>query len=141
MLDAYRDLIDELLHTPNQIRTAIGDADSASADTIRLVDELRVRDDLVLERLQRMRSETNVHLRAMPTTLASKDAGNPAAVMLGFDHARGELVSLLMNLTLKDWERVATHEITGEISISDEVEEHVEFDEIHRELILTASKA
>ncbi len=46
-----------------------------------------------------------------------------------FDTNRGELVSLLMNLTLKDWERPATHEIEGEITIADEVETHVEFDE------------
>jgi hypothetical protein len=34
-----------------------------------------------------------------------------------------------MNLTLKDWERVATDDVDGETSLAEEVERHVEFDE------------
>ena len=37
-----------------------------------------------------------------------------------------------MNLTLKDWARVGTHEIDGEITIAEEVETHVDFDEAMR---------
>jgi hypothetical protein len=32
---------------------------------------------------------------------------------------------------LKDWERTATHDIDGEITLAEEVERHVEFDEDH----------
>jgi hypothetical protein len=48
------------------------------------------------------------------------------------DVARGDLVSLLMNLNLKDWERAAIDEHEGEVTLAEEVERHVEFDETHR---------
>ena len=37
-----------------------------------------------------------------------------------------------MNLSLKDWERRAIHETEGEITLADEIEYHVEFDEEQR---------
>ncbi len=37
-----------------------------------------------------------------------------------------------MNLALKDWERIATDDVEGEISLAEEVERHVEFDEAIR---------
>jgi hypothetical protein len=37
-----------------------------------------------------------------------------------------------MNLTLRDWERTATHDAGGEVTLVDEVEQHVEFDEAFR---------
>jgi hypothetical protein len=46
--------------------------------------------------------------------------------------ARGDLVSLLINLSLKDWERSAIHPDRGEIVLADEIEAHVEFDEAQR---------
>ena len=47
--------------------------------------------------------------------------------------ARGDLVSLLINLSLKDWTRGAIDETEGEITLADEVERHVEFDERQRQ--------
>ena len=49
-----------------------------------------------------------------------------------YEVARGDLVSLLINLSLKDWTREAIDETEGEISLADEVERHVEFDERQR---------
>jgi hypothetical protein len=46
--------------------------------------------------------------------------------------ARGDLVSLLINLSLKDWTRAAIDETGDEITLADEVERHVEFDERQR---------
>ena len=46
--------------------------------------------------------------------------------------ARGDLVSLLINLSLKDWTRGAIDETGSEITLADEVERHVEFDERQR---------
>jgi hypothetical protein len=82
-----------------------------------------------------MRREANPHLRALTPLEETepRDANLPLDEALKtFDTNRGELVSLLMNLTLKDWERVATHEIEGEVTIADEVELHVESDEAIR---------
>lgn len=131
MLDNYRDLIDELLGTPSALRELVDQTDQPlPTDAARLIAELRDRDQLVLQRLQTFTREANPHLRdlQMPDVSLPTDE---EALLAEFDTARGELVSLLMNLTLKDWERKAAHGDEGEIALVDEVERHVEFDEEH----------
>jgi hypothetical protein len=137
MLDNYQDLIDDLLNTPKAVRKLSDNAD-LSPEALALLAELRDRDQLVLERLRRMTAERTPHLRQLPdaTTLAANRAtpsGDTDAIVSSFDAARGELVSLLMNLTLRDWEKTATQDIPGIRSVADEVEDHVEFDEQHLE--------
>ena len=131
MLDNYRDLIDELLGTPTALRQlAAEQGEPLPATATRLIAELRNRDRAVLKRLQTMTREPNPYLRA----LGSVEPAVPdddAALLDEFDTARGDLVSLLMNLTLRDWERTAIHEVDGEITLAEEVERHVEFDEEH----------
>jgi hypothetical protein len=133
MLDNYQDLIDELLGTPKLVRSAVvGGGD----DALRHVAAMRARDQLVLERVQRIKNQTDPHLRSLPSLaelLAGADPGTDAeALLASFEIARGDLVSLLMNLTLRDWERTATTDAEGIISLADEVESHVEFDEDQR---------
>src|SRR5215212_9459269 len=142
MLDNYQDLIEELLGTPKVVRALL--ADDGTPEAWALVDELRNRDTAVLDRLQRLTRQQNAYLRPLPTTdelaanrAAPAEAGD--ALLTSLDIARGDLISLLMNLTLKDWERTGTHEIHGEISVADEVEAHVEFDEAHLEGIRAAA--
>ena len=134
MLDTYRDLIDELLETPTTLRALLAGLppETLPPDVPGLLAELRDRDLAVYQRLQMMLHETTPHLRALsapaPALLPLSDV---PALLDALDSARGDLVSLLMNLTLKDWERTATHEIEGEIALAEEVERHVEFDEEH----------
>ena len=130
MLDNYRDLIDELLGTPTALRELATDHGGAlPTATRRLVAELRDRDQAVLTRLQTMTRQTSPHLRSLaPAEAIVPD--DPIALLSEFDTARGELVSLLMNLTIKDWQRMATDDAMGETSLADEVERHVEFDEM-----------
>lgn len=142
MLDNYQDLIDELLGTPRALREAVAvHGDNVDPRTRGLITALAERDALVLDRLNGMRREANFHARALPSAgaLDPAAADEPITPLLErFDHGRGDLVSLLMNLTLKDWERTATHEIDGEVTIADEVEAHVEFDETMRARIEAA---
>lgn len=129
MLDNYRDLIDELLGTPTTLREIADRTDqSLPPEASRLIAALRDRDRLVLQRLQTFTREANPQLRdlQMPDVSLPDD---DETLLDEFDTARGELVSLLMNLTLKDWERTAAHGDEGEIALVDEVERHVEFDE------------
>jgi hypothetical protein len=133
MLDSYQDLIDELLGAPKQLREIIAaHGGQAPAEVLALIAQLTQRDETVLARLNEMRRATSPHVQALP---ALDDLPAPATnlslddAIAAFDTNRGELVSLLMNLTLKDWERTATHESGGEVTIADEVEIHVEFDE------------
>src|SRR5262245_43941790 len=125
MLEEYQDLIDELLGTPQIVRDAIASGDPAA---LTLVLAMRARDRLVLERLQRMKNQLDPHLKELPdahSLVASESAPDTDDLLSTFETARGDLVSLLMNLTLRDWERTATTDPGGIITVAQEVESHV----------------
>ncbi|MCS7051675.1 MAG: DinB family protein, partial [Thermomicrobium sp.] len=50
-------------------------------------------------------------------------------------HERGDTLTTLMTLSLKDWERRAIHERLGEVTVEDLVEQLVEHDRLHLEQI------
>ena len=133
MLDAYRDLIDDLLSTPSEIRELIeaSGAPDASPEMKRLVAQIRNRDRAILERVQAITREETPYLPALRISEATDDE-DPAALLEEMEVARGDLVSLLINLSLKDWTRGAIDETGSEITLADEVERHVEFDERQR---------
>ncbi|MFM9106774.1 MAG: hypothetical protein ACKOWF_08745 [Chloroflexota bacterium] len=134
MLDQYRELIDELLGAPRIIRGLAGGG-ALPPEAGLLVAEMRVRDQIALARL-------NLILRAPDPRLPDLTAPPPAApgpdLLAEAESARGDLVSLLMNLTLKDWERTALDAAGAETTLSDEVERHVEFDEAQLDRIRAA---
>lgn len=131
MLDNYRDLIDELLGTPSELRRLLDDrSEPPTAEAVRLLAELLARDQVVLGQLQEMTRTNNAYLRAHAESVTAADSDVPT-LLADFDTARGELVSLLMNLTLRDWERSANHETSGEVRLVELVEAHVDFDEDH----------
>ena len=137
MLDNYRDLIDGLLETPTTVRAALGDPVPETLDPERasLLLELRVREAVNLRRLQSIMRHEPVLLLAMedePDIRALRPATGdptPEADMATFSHDRSELISLLVNLTLRDWERGVNHDRTGETTLADEVEDHLTWDE------------
>jgi hypothetical protein len=133
MLDAYRDLIDDLLSTPSEIRELIEASGSpdASPEMKRLVAQIRNRDRAILERVQAITREETPYLPALRISEATDDE-DPAALLEEMEVARGDLVSLLINLSLKDWTRGAIDETGSEITLADEIERHVEFDERQR---------
>lgn len=129
MLDSYRDLIDELLGTPQALRERIGQGAVTNPATLGLVAQLRDRDQAVLARLQTMLKQSNAMLSEWKPPETVAPAEDADVLLRELDAARSDLISLLVNLTLKDWERTATHAIDGEITLAEEVERHVEFDE------------
>ena len=133
MLDAYRDLIDDLLNTPSEIRELLdaSGGSNTSPEAKRLVAELRNRDRAILERVQAITREETPFLPALRSSAATDDE-DLSALLQEMDVARGDLVSLLINLSLKDWARTAIDETEGEVTLADEVEQHVEFDERQR---------
>jgi hypothetical protein len=133
MLDAYRDLIDDLLSTPTEIRelaAASGEL-STSPEVIRLIAEIRDRDRSILGRVQKMTREETPYLPPVRSVVPDENE-DLSSLLDDMEVARGDLVSLLINLSLKDWTRQAVDEIEGEITLADEIEQHVEFDERHR---------
>ncbi|MDQ3045474.1 MAG: hypothetical protein M3R06_10065 [Chloroflexota bacterium] len=136
MLESYRDLIEELTAMPGELRRLLGEPAVSTLDptVIRLVAELRDRDRLVLQRLQAIMAQREAYLRAIPAPdehTAGPEAEDAEEVVSAFNMARGDLISLLMNLTLRDWDRAAMGEVDGETTLAEEVERHVEFDEEH----------
>jgi len=133
MLDAYRDLIDDLLSTPSEIRELIeaSGGSATSPETKRLVAETRNQDRAILERVQAITREETPYLPAMRIS-QSADEEDLSTLLAEMEVARGDLVSLLINLSLKDWTRGAIDETGGEITLADEVERHVEYDERQR---------
>jgi len=123
VLDAFRELIDELIDAPKSLRDA-GIGECTDPQVLADLALLTSRDWALLDRVQQM-------IRAEVPLLKAPPEASGEGSLAEFDRARGELVSLLMNLTLKDWERTAINWQGQEISVADDVEAHVEFDEDH----------
>jgi hypothetical protein len=136
MLDAYRDLIDDLLNTPTEIRALVETPGGSgkSPGATRLVAEFRNRDRAILERVQIITREETPYLPALRLR-PPEDEEDLTALLDEMEVARGDLVSLLINLSLKDWTRGAIDETGTEITLADEIERHVEFDERQRQLL------
>ncbi len=133
MLDSFRELIDELLSTPSALRE-LGIADAVDEEVRSALALLTERDAVLLDQVQQT-VRTNDPVFTFPKDTPSDEslAGETATLLDRFDTVRGELVSLLMNLTLKDWERTAIDGRGRSITVADNVETHVEFDEAMRE--------
>jgi hypothetical protein len=139
MLDNYRDLIDELLGTPSTLRGLLDGVAQPPAEALTLIDELRARDESLLATLNTVLRTRDAVLQPLDTAADPAAAqADPAELLARFDQARGEVVSLLMNLTIKDWSATAIDSGGRETRVSDEVEDHVDFDEDHVERITGA---
>lgn len=135
MLDAYRDLIDGLTQESTTLREMLGNPvpDTLDPETVSLLQELRGRESAVLRRAQSIMRKENVNLREIENepeiAHANDSTESPEQLTSAFIHDRGELVSLLINLTLKDWERKVPHYARGETTLSDEIEDHLTWEE------------
>lgn len=135
MLDAYRDLLDGLTEESTTLREMLGQPvpDDLSPDVVALLKTMRGRESAMFRRAQSVMRKQNVNLRAIENepevANAADSTESPEELMSGFVQDRGELVSLLMNLSLKDWERKVPHYTNGETTLSDEIEEHLDWEE------------
>lgn len=135
MLDAYRDLIDGLTQESTTLRELLGDPvpDDLSAEAVTLLKEVRAREAIMFDRSRRVMRGENVNLRAIEKEPTFVNAANleesPEELLRATILDRGELVSLLINLNMKDWERKVPHWVLGETTIADEVEEHLTWEE------------
>lgn len=135
MLDAYRDLIDGLTEESTTLREMLGDPvpDDLPQAVVALVQEVRGREAAMFRRAQSVMRGQNVNLRSIenePEVRNAHEANEtPEELLAAFIHDRGELVSLLINLTIKDWERKVPHYVHGETTMSDEIETHLSWEE------------
>ena len=148
MLESYRDLIDGLLATPSALRSLLGDPVPADVPpaVLEILREIEARERVTLRRARSVMRKDAMSLRAIehePELEAlvvapgsapgeSGPAATPGAaeaLLMSFNDNRTELISLLVNLTLRDWERPVNHEVLGETVLSDEIEDHLTWDE------------
>jgi hypothetical protein len=135
MLDAYRDLIDGLTQESTTLRSMLGDPvpDDMSPELLAALKEIRGREAAMFRRAQSIMRGESVNLREIANEPEVRNAselpGSPEEQMQAFLLDRGELVSLLINLTLKDWERKVPHYTLGETTLSDEIETHLTWEE------------
>jgi hypothetical protein len=135
MLDAYRDLIDGLTEESTTLREMLGTPvpDDISPELLASLREIRGREAAMFRRARSIMRGENVNLRSIENEPEVRDAASqgesPEELMQAFVLDRGELVSLLMNLTLKDWERKVPHYTLGETTLSDEIETHLTWEE------------
>lgn len=143
MLDAYRELIDELADGPQTYRDLVGDYQGTyrSNEDWGVVEVVAHLVDV--ERLYRGRIQAilekgeGAYLRSFDPDKAAREndyASKDLAESLDeFARERGETVSLLMTLALKDWELTGVHDEFGILSIEDLVERLINHDALHIE--------
>lgn len=140
MLSAYQDLIEGLTETPGMLRELLGTPvpDDLDPTKVALLTELSARERAQLGRVQRVMRDRQTYLRAIerePALVEAVDAAGassapaPEGLVTAFNDARSELIALLMNLTLRDWERPVTHEQAGEVTLNEEIDSHLAWDE------------
>jgi hypothetical protein len=142
MLSSYQDLIEGLTETPGALRDLLGTPvpDDLDPAQVALLAELRARERAQLGRVQRVMREQQTYLRAIEREpevvevtagdgLAAGAGQSPEALLTAFNDGRSELIALLMNLTLRDWERPVNHEQAGEVTLSEEIDAHLTWDE------------
>lgn len=135
MLDSFRDLIDGLTQTPSSLRELLGNPvpDDIPADVKARLAELCTREKVEVRRVQSVMRKRRARLRPIEyePELARLDdtERSPEEMLAEFNNERSELISLLVNLTLRDWDRKVDHDEKGEITLADEIENHLTWDE------------
>jgi hypothetical protein len=135
MLDSYQDLIDGLTETPTTLRDMLGTPvpDDIPAGVRALLAELCSREKVEVRRVQAVMRERKARLRPIGYEPEMRELevveGTPEELLTRFNNERSELISLLVNLTLRDWDQKVDHEELGEITLADEIDDHLTWDE------------
>ncbi len=144
MLDSFQDLIEGLTETPSELREILGNPvpDDVPGDVKVMLTELGTRERVQVRRVQAVMRERMPRLRAIeyePELRAlDEHTDTPEAMLTEYNNQRSELVSLLVNLTLRDWDQKVDHDQQGEITLADEIENHLSWDEEMLEKLRTA---
>jgi uncharacterized damage-inducible protein DinB len=138
MLDSYRELLDLLAQTPTKLREAAeraGEPPAGEWSAAQVLAHMAATEQLWFGRLNAIMHEPDALLKAPGAEYQqAQDAlmgGSIDDNLAAFNNVRGESVSLLMGLSLRDWDKTGTHETRGELSIADVVETMVDHDAEH----------
>ena len=139
MLDSYRDDLDAITGTPVALRTqaeAAGAPPAGEWTAEQVVGHMAVVEQLWFDRLTALVRSSNPTLSAelspAATALAARvDGADLQTCIDAFNQLRGEVVSLLMGLSLRDWERGGSHPELGEMTVADVVDNIANHDQDH----------
>ena len=139
MLESYRELLDLLTQTPTRLRetaNAAGNPPEGEWTAAQVVGHMAASERMLLERLNQLMNQTDPLIKSGPSREvqefgASLMDGTLDDNLTAFNTLRGEVVSLLMGLSLRDWERSGTHETRGALTIADVVESFIDHDAEH----------
>jgi hypothetical protein len=140
MLDSFRELIDLLAATPAELREAAegaGPAPEGEWNAAQILAHMAAAEHFFFERLTILLNQEHAYLKSFAeaaTTRQSTMTNNTWEENLeAFNAIRGETVSLLMGMTLAEWERSGIHETLGRITVEDVAENMVDHDAEHVE--------
>jgi hypothetical protein len=138
MLDDYRELMDLLARAPGQLREAAlaaGEPPAGEWGADEISAHIAAGEFFYLDRLNQLLNQNNPYLHSFAAAADARMqelmAQDRAANLAEYGNLRGETVSLLMGMTLVDWQRTGMHQTLGEISIEDVVEEMIDHDADH----------
>lgn len=137
MLDSYYELIDALSETPRRLAALAPEPEGAPraqehGGLAAIVMHLIAVERVYRGRMQEILARDGAYLRSLePDPAAAGETEDLRATLDELARERGKTMSLLMNLSLRDWERTGIHDEYGELSIEDLVERLVDHDAEH----------
>lgn len=137
MIHPYQELIDLLAETPQYLQKLLADrsATVSGEQLTRVIAHLAAVENLTRQRILEMIARDTPYFRAVDLAQMAESASSLAEAVQRLGETRGDTLTTLMTLSLKDWERRAIHETRGEVSVEDLVEQLVEHDRVHLEQI------
>jgi len=142
MLDTYRELVDLLAATPNQLKeaaAAAGDPPEGEWSAAQVLAHLATTEQLWLDRLNLILHQRDPLIKAPAAEFWALQegfmSGDVETNLAEFNTRRGEVISMMMGLSLNDWARSGMHEVLGEQSVEIIVEAAIDHDSEHLEQI------
>jgi hypothetical protein len=138
MTDAIGEMLDDLSHATTRIQEMseqYGDNPPAGSandwGAARILRHMSEVEKLYRGRMQLILTRETPYLKAANLAADPGEALEFRPELEAFAIERGETISLLMNLALKDWERTGIHDEHGELSVEDIAERLIDHDNAH----------
>lgn len=137
MMHPYQELIDLLAETPRRLTALLEKRSEGTPEDklTRVVAHLAAVETLMRQRILDMVARDTPYFRAIDLSAKAEAVTSLAEALDRLGHSRGDTLTTLMTLSLKDWERRAIHEQHGEVTVEDLVEQLVDHDRVHLQQI------
>jgi hypothetical protein len=141
MIDSYHELIDALSGTPRRLQAVSSEAAAGTPRSnetwgiTEIVCHLTDFEKVYRERIMAVLTQNAPYLRSVDFEEVARQhdyaSRSLEEAVDEFGRERGETISVLLNLALKDWERTGIHDEFGEVSIEEMIERMVDHEEEH----------